>query len=87
MVMHILYGLFGNAFRYTVGAGFLVLLLLPLTANAAPHGCNPKIAAVSTASDAVAHYEMTMSAALAASLPANATKPGLRHSTPLSPAS
>ena len=85
--MHILYGLFGNAFRYTVGAGFLVLLLLPLTANAAPHGCNPKIAAVSTASDAVAHYEMTMSAALAASLPANATKPGLRHSTPLSPAS
>lgn len=68
--MHILYGLFGNAIRYAAGASLLVFFLLPVAANGATHGCDSKIVAASTAPDAVAHYEMTMSAALAASVPA-----------------
>jgi hypothetical protein len=61
---------FFNAIRCTVGAGLLAFFLLPLTANGTTHSCNPKTVASSTAPDAVAHFEITKSAALAASAPA-----------------
>jgi TPR repeat protein len=77
VVKHLWYGFFGNAFRLTAGDSFLVFSLLPLNATAAPQGCNPKVVAASTAPDAVAHYQMTMSAALAASIPAQVELAGL----------
>ena len=66
-----------TAIRRTVGAGLLVLSLLPPTAHAAHHDCNPKVVAASMAPDAVAHYKMTMSAALAANVPAQVELAGL----------
>lgn len=56
--------------RRFLGASVLVLALLPATANAAAQSCGTKASAVSVAPDAVAHYKMTMSAALSASVPA-----------------
>lgn len=56
--------------RRFAGASIFVLALLPTFAHAASPSCDVPAAAVSTEKGDVAHYEVTKSAALAASVPA-----------------
>jgi TPR repeat protein len=55
--------------RFT-GACIFVLALLPTSAHAASPSCDVPAATVSTKKNDVAHFEVTKSAALAASVPA-----------------
>jgi hypothetical protein len=48
-----------------------------MTAHAAPYTCSPKIGTAGPAPDAVAHYEVTTTAALASSVPAQVELAGL----------
>jgi len=59
-----------SSFRRVAAAGLFALFVLPGAGHAAAPSCSPKATTASSAPADVAHYEMTKSAALASSVPA-----------------